>query len=84
MRLSAELTFYPFTPDFKLPIKDIIRQLNTYSGVRVETFPTASVVMGEHDAVMAALSDCMRWSYEKYGRCVFLAKFLPGYAALAE
>ncbi len=84
MLLSAELSFYPFEPEFKPPIKDVIARLHTYADLRVETFPTATVIMADHHVLMNALSDCMAWSYEKYGRCVFVAKFLPGYAALGD
>lgn len=84
MQLSVELSFYPFEPEFKPPIKGVIARLNTYPGLRMQTFPTATVLMGEHRTLMDALSDCLVWSYDKYGRCVFVAKFLPGYAALGD
>ena len=82
MILTVELTLYPFNESYIPPIKTTIERLNTYEGIQVQTFPTATVLMGDYDIVMDALKDCMAWSHREFGRCVFIAKFIPGYEAL--
>ncbi|TVZ41445.1 hypothetical protein P886_0791 [Alteromonadaceae bacterium 2753L.S.0a.02] len=83
MKLSVELTYYPLQQqDPVAAIKQTIAKLNTYPDLAISTFPTATVVMGEHDTVMAMLSELLVWGYEQFGRSVFIAKFLPAYEAL--
>ena len=82
MILSVELTLYPFQESYISPIKKTIERLNSYEGIRVQTFPTATIIMGDYDRVMDVMSKTVAWSYEEFGRCVFIAKFLPDYDAL--
>lgn len=84
MKLSAELTLYPLQNDYLPAIKATIEKLNTFADIRVQTFPTATVVMGDYDAVMALVKSIVAWSYENFGKCVFVVKFLPDYCALDE
>jgi len=81
MKLSAEITIYPFQSDFIPIVKATIDKLNTFNKVSIKTFPTASILLGKHTDVMEAINDTMLWSHEKYGQCVFIVKFLPGYEA---
>ncbi len=82
MILSAELTFYPFQESYIPPIKTTIQHLNSYTGIKVQTFPTATILMGDYELVMDAIKDTIAWSHREFGRCVFIAKFIPDYAAL--
>ncbi|MDX1456560.1 MAG: hypothetical protein R3276_03170 [Marinobacter sp.] len=77
MYLSVQLSYYPFNEDFKPPIKDVIARLQG-SGLEVYPNRMSTQVFGEFDAVMAALSDTMKWSFERYGKAVFVANFLEG------
>lgn len=81
MKLSVELTLYPLQDDYLINIKAVIARLNTYQGLTVNTFPTATILLGDYGDVMFAVNDVVAWSYEHYGKCVFIAKFLPGYEA---
>ncbi|WP_045856236.1 YkoF family thiamine/hydroxymethylpyrimidine-binding protein [Teredinibacter purpureus] len=82
MKLSVELTLYPLQNDYLPIIVETIEKLNTYEGVDVNTVPTATILAGEYSAVMFAINDVIAWSFNRYGKCVFVAKFLPGYEAL--
>lgn len=82
MLLTAEITMYPLKEDYIPPIQAIIDRLNTYPDIKLQTFPTATVMMGEYDQVMNNLSDAMQWSYKEYGKAVFIVKFIPDYQAL--
>ena len=35
-------------------------------------------IFGEYDEVMKVLSDTMKWSFETYGKSVFVAKIMEG------
>ncbi len=83
MKLSAELTMYPFNGDYIPRIQHFIDKLNTYSAITVQTFPTATIIMGDYDTVMNVIKDMLQWSFETHGKSVFVAKFLPGAEVLA-
>jgi len=82
MMLSAEITLYPLQEDYRPIIQAFIDQLAAEDQVKKETFPTCTLLVGEYDEVMALFSRLMKWSYETFGKMVFVVKFLPGYEAL--
>ncbi|WP_086929509.1 YkoF family thiamine/hydroxymethylpyrimidine-binding protein [Agarilytica rhodophyticola] len=82
MILSVELTLYPFNESYLTPIKKTIEHLNSFDDIKIQTFPTATILMGEYEHVMDVLKETMAWSHQQFGRSVFVAKFLPGYEAL--
>ena len=84
MKLSAEITMYPLQDEYLPAIQAVIKKLNTYPDIQVQTFPTATIVMGEYEHVMAVLTEVMRWSVEHCGKAVFVTKFLPNYSALGN
>ncbi len=82
MMLTAEISLYPNHENFIPPIKRFIDRLNTYEDITVQTFPTATIVMGEHDRVMDILKVEMKDQREQCGMGIFVCKFIPGYEAL--
>ena len=82
MQLSVEITMYPLQDDYLPKIKGFIDRLAESSNIKRETFPTCTVLTGDHDEVMALLSEMLRWSHDTLGKAAFVAKFLPGYEAL--
>lgn len=83
MILSVELTYYPLQQtDHIAAIKQLIDKIHGYADIQVQTFPTATVVMGDYEGVMDMLRELIAWGYEQFGRSVFVAKFLPSYEAL--
>lgn len=81
IKLSVELTLYPLQDEYLDIIKATIDKLNSFSDISVNTFPTATILIGDFETVMQAVSETIKWSYEQFGKCVFVAKFLPGYCA---
>lgn len=77
MYLSVQLSYYPLTNDVKPLVKDVVKRLEA-SGLEVYPNRMSTQVFGEFDAVMAALSEVMKWSFETYGKAVFTANFLEG------
>ena len=78
MRLTAELSLYPFDPDYIPPIKAFIAFLNDVEGLHVETHATCTIISGEDQLVLDTLRDGLRWTSEHHGKVVLVSKFLPG------
>lgn len=83
MKLSIEISMYPFHEDYIPPIKGFIDWLNRHNDVLIETFPTCTIVTGDYNRVMDLLRDGIKYSYENYGKAVFVTKFLPDFEALS-
>jgi uncharacterized protein YqgV (UPF0045/DUF77 family) len=81
MKLTVEISMYPLAANYLEPIRAFIAQLNSYEGIQVSTYPTATVLVGDHDVVMEAFRHALRWSQETFGMCVFVSKFITGYEA---
>ncbi|MDO3388063.1 hypothetical protein QWI17_19615 [Gilvimarinus sp. SDUM040013] len=84
MKLSAEISMYPFNEAYIPPIQGFIDWLNQQEGLLVSTKPTCTIVTGDYERVMQVLGEGMRYSVETWGKAVFVTKFLPGFAALPE
>ncbi|CAM3659536.1 hypothetical protein [Rheinheimera salexigens] len=78
MQLTVEISSYPLADDYLTPIKGFIEQLNQYPSIMVLTNTLSTQMFGEYDEVMQALQDCIKWSFEKYGKVIFVCKFLHG------
>ena len=78
MQLSIEISKYPLANDYIPPIKSFIDELNLQPAITVLTNTMSTQVFGEYDAVMQALQHCIRWSFERYGKVVFVVKFIHG------
>ena len=81
MQLSVELTLYPLQDEYLTIIRQVIARLNEFEDIEANTYPTATILIGDYDKVMAALNETIAWSYDTFGKGVFVAKFLPGYEA---
>lgn len=81
MILSAEITLYPLQDNYLPIIKATIEKLNSFPDICVSTVPTATILIGDYDLLMDAIKETIKWSYNEYGKCVFVTKYLPGYEA---
>ena len=79
MKITVELSMYPFNEVYKSLIKDFIVQLNKKDGLLIDTSPTSTIIHGDYDLVMDTLKEMIAWSYTTHGRQVFVAKFIPGH-----
>lgn len=77
MYLSVQLSCYPLADDYKPPIRALIERLEQ-SGLEVHAGRMSTEMFGEYDEVMKVLSDTMKWSFETYGKAVFVAKIMEG------
>ncbi|WP_116107416.1 YkoF family thiamine/hydroxymethylpyrimidine-binding protein [Lewinella sp. IMCC34191] len=76
MKISAELSLYPLTSDYKEPIIAFIQRLREQAGLTVATNGLSTQVTGEYDDVMTALSEAMRPTMEGKNSCSFVIKIL--------
>ncbi len=79
MKITAEISMYPLCDNFIPPIDAVIEKLNSFEGMQVDTFATATTIIGDYDFVMDALKETLAWSYEQFGIAVFVTKLIPGY-----
>lgn len=77
MFLSVQLSCYPLKDEYKQPIRDLIARLEQ-SGLEVHPGRMSTEMFGEYDEVMRVLSETMKWSFETYGKAVFVAKIMEG------
>ena len=73
---------YPNKDEFIKPIKGFIELINTYSEIKVITFPTSTVIQGEYECAMNALKETIVKANKKYGMAVYVTKIIPNYEAI--
>ncbi|ESP92904.1 MULTISPECIES: YkoF family thiamine/hydroxymethylpyrimidine-binding protein [Pseudoalteromonas] len=78
MQLSVEISKYPLHSDYIPFIKSFIERLNEHEGLTVITNTMSTQVFGEFDLVMSVIQSQMKASFEQYGKCVFVCKFISG------
>jgi uncharacterized protein YqgV (UPF0045/DUF77 family) len=76
MKISLELSLYPLDDNFLVIIKDIVEKLNAAKKLDIYTNTMSTQVFGEYDEVMSLLNDIIKYSFQTYGKQVFVAKFL--------
>lgn len=77
MKLTAEVTLYPFNEEYLPPIRGFIAFLNGIDGLSVSTYPTCTIISGDDQLVLDTLRDGMRWVQNEHGKVVLISKFLP-------
>ena len=77
--MTAELSLYPLAGDVNENVLAFIEDLVTTGKVSVVTTAMSTQISGDYDAVFEAVKLTLRQSYERAGRQVLVAKFLPGF-----
>ncbi len=80
MRLSAELSVYPLAGDVNNNVLAFIEDLIADGTVSAVTNSMSTQITGEWDAVFDAVQKALKLSYERAGRQVLVAKFIPEHA----
>jgi len=79
MNVSVEISMYPLQEDYKTKIKDFLSKLNADAQqVEIRSSNMSTRVFGEYDEVSSLLSACMKYSMEKFGKMVFVCKYVQG------
>lgn len=76
MNISIELSLYPLDDQFLSIIQDIVKRLNDDSRVACYTNTMSTQIFGEIDSAMSVLKEIVSYSFEQYGKQVFVAKIL--------
>lgn len=76
MMISAELSYYPLTADYKPPIHDYISALQQFDALEVRTNALSTELFGEYELVMQAVQQATLAAFEKENGAVLVAKFL--------
>lgn len=75
MICSVELSYYPLSDDFKPKVKAFIKDLQSYSEIKVEPGSISTRVFGEYRAVMGILTETMERAFENPAS-IFVIKIL--------
>ncbi|WP_394133084.1 hypothetical protein [Shewanella maritima] len=78
MKLTAEISMYPFNEQYLEPIKWFIQRLDGYANIERKTNAMATQVCGEYADVMNMLAIEMQAAHEKFGKAAFVCKFIGG------
>lgn len=76
MRVAVDISLYPLAEDFIPPIQDVIERLNSHESIEVVTNPMSTQLRGDYDAVMAAVTEEVKTSFERSPKVVFAIKIL--------
>jgi len=74
--ITAEISMYPLDADYKPAIRAFIHELHTHIGIETVTNQMSTQVRGEFDAVMPAVTACVRKAMSENDKVVFVTKFL--------
>ena len=77
MILTAEMSLYPLRADYVDTILAFIRRLNDSEALFVRTNAMSTQIKGEHDVVMAAVSEALELSRSLCPEQALVCKFLP-------
>jgi len=79
MNVSVDISMYPLQDGYKPKIKEFLDDINARAnGVEIRTSNMSTRMFGEFDAVNNLLNSAMKVSMQKYGKIVFVCKFLQG------
>lgn len=79
MNLSVEISMYPLQDEYKIKIKDFLADINTNAAaIEIRTSNMSTRLFGEYFAVTQLLNQAMLSSMEKYGKIVFVCKYVQG------
>ena len=76
MELSVEISKYPLANDYIPAIKDFIDRLQNIDGLSVVGNTMSTQVFGDYDLVMDTLKAEIKYSYEEFGKAIFVCKFI--------
>ncbi|NRD73591.1 hypothetical protein HQQ94_10085 [Shewanella sp. VB17] len=78
MKLTAEISCYPLQDNYLDPILWFIARVDSYVNIERKTNAMATQVCGEYKEVMDMLATEMEAAHEKWGKAVFVCKFIGG------
>ena len=81
-QVTIDVSMYPNKENFIPPIKGFIKTINTYSDLKIITFPTSTVVQGEYHHAMNSVKETISVCQKEFDNAVYVMKVIPNYKAL--
>ena len=82
LQVTIDVSMYPNKENFIPPIKGFIKTINTYSDLKITTFPTSTVVQGEYHHAMNSVKETISVCQKEFDNAVYVMKVIPNYKAL--
>jgi len=76
MKVSVDISLYPLADDYIPAIQEFIDRVQTYPDVAVVRNDLSTQIYGDYDVVTDILKTEIRLSWEKYGKSIFVVKYL--------
>ena len=76
MKASVDISLYPLADEYIPAIKEFIDTVQQYPEVAVIRNGLSTQLYGDYDQIMDLLKIEVRLSWEKYGKSIFVIKFL--------
>jgi len=76
MKISAELSLYPLSANYKTAISEYIASLKKHTALEVRVNALSTEVFGDYDSVMQAIQSTTKAVFEHNNGTVLVAKFL--------
>ena len=70
------MSLYPLNDDYIPAIKEFIERVGQYDDVAVKRNDLSTQLYGDYEQLMDLLKVELRLSWEKYGKSIFVIKFL--------
>ena len=78
MKLTAELSLYPFTEQYINVIRAFIEKVAAYEDIEVVTNAMSTQICGDYEKVFALIQTELETSFERFGKQVLVCKLIPG------
>lgn len=76
MKASVDISLYPLADEYIPAIKEFIERVQQYPEVAVIRNDLSTQLYGDYEQIMDLLKIEVRLSWEKYGKSIFVIKFL--------
>lgn len=76
MKASVDISLYPLADEYIPAIKEFIERAQEYPGIAVVRNDLSTQLYGDFEQIIDLLKLEVRRSWEKYGKGIFVIKFL--------
>ena len=76
MKASVDISLYPLADEYIPAIKEFIEAVQQYPEIVVVRNDLSTQLYGDYEQIMDLLKVEVRLSWEKYGKSIFVIKFL--------
>ena len=76
MKASVDISLYPLADEYIPAIQEFIDRVQEYPEVAVIRNDLSTQLYGDYEQIMDLLKVELRLSWEKYGKSIFVIKFL--------